>query len=392
METHYKRKLQLSPPARQSAFLWGARKTGKSTYLREQFPGSVYIDLLKSDIYLKFLKSPHLLREEIKALTPTQKERPIILDEVQKIPLLLDEVHWMIENLGVSFLLCGSSARKLKRENANMLGGRAWRYVFFPLVYPEIPAFDLPTALNRGLLPSHYSSLYYKKSLKAYIDTYLLEEIKAESLVRNLPAFAKFLDAVGYSNGELINYVNIAQDCGVDAKTVREYFQILEDTLIGTTLPPYKDRNKRSDIIATSKFYLFDVGVAGALSKRHIHELKGEQAGAAFEHYIYMELLAYRGLHEVDMELAFWRTQTGHEVDFILGKAQVGIEIKIKNNIQTSDLKGLIEFKKTYPKARILVVCMVDTKRLMTTKEGTEIMIYPWKEFLDALWKGEIFE
>lgn len=390
MGNGYKRMLQLQLPPRQSAFLLGARKTGKSTYLRQKFPNSVYIDLLKSEIYLKFAKAPHLLREEMQALDQAQKKYPIILDEVQKIPILLDEVHWMIENLGLSFLLCGSSARKLKRGNANMLGGRAWRYVFFPLVYPEIPEFDLLTALNRGLLPSHYSSSYYKKSLQSYISTYLLEEIKSEGLVRNLPAFAKFFDAIGYSNGELINYVNIAQDCGVDAKTVKEYFQILEDTLLGTTLAPYKDKHKRSDIIATSKFYLFDVGVAGALSKRYINELRGEQAGAAFEHYIYMELLAYRGLLEIEFELAFWRTQTGLEVDFILGKAQIAIEVKIKPNIQASDLGGLIEFKKTYPKTQALVVCTGDTKRLLTTKDGVEIMIYPWKEFLENLWQGKL--
>jgi uncharacterized protein len=302
---------------------------------------------------------------------------------------LLDEVHWVIENLQVSFILCGSSARQLKRGQANMLGGRAWRYTFYPLSYCEIPEFDLLTALNHGLIPSHYLSKYYKKSITAYIENYLLEEIKAEGLVRNLPSFAKFLDAVGYSNGELINYVNVAQECAVDAKTTKKYFQILEDTLLGSTLFPYKNRHKRSDIVATPKFYLFDVGVAGRLLKRHISELKGENAGDAFEHYIYMELLAYKGLNEHEYDIRFWRTKYGLEVDFIIGQARMAIEVKIKPNVRLSDIKGLVEFKKQFPNSHAIVVCTCDASRIIQAPDGQEITIMSWQTFLASLWGNQ---
>jgi predicted AAA+ superfamily ATPase len=389
MKNSFTRRLKLDLPESQSAFLWGARKTGKSTYLKQHFPEAKFFDLLLSETYLKFVKSPHLLREEVRALPEKQRLLPIIIDEVQKVPILLDEVHWMIENLQVSFVLCGSSARKLKRGQANMLGGRAWRYAFYPLSYCEVPDFDLLSALNRGLIPSHYLSKFHKKSIKAYIENYLLEEIKAESLVRNLPAFAKFLDAIGYSNGELINYVNIAQDCAIDAKTVKEYFQILEDTLLGTSLFPYKDSHKRSDLTVTPKFYLFDVGVAGGLMKRQIVELKGTSAGDAFEHFIYMELLAYRGLNDLDHDICFWRTRQGLEVDFILGKAGVAIEVKIKSSVRLEDVKGLVEFKRQYPDSKAIVVCTADASRIIQTKAGHEIVVLPWKTFLDSLWQDD---
>jgi uncharacterized protein len=221
------------------------------------------------------------------------------------------------------------------------------------------------------------------------VENYLLEEIKAEGLARNFPAFAKFLDSVGYSNGELINYINIAQDCGVDAKTVKEYFQILEDTLLGSTLMPYKDRKKRSDVISTPKFYLFDVGVAGSLMKRKVTGLRGVSAGDAFEHFIYMELLAYRGVNDLDYELSFWRTQSGLEVDFVLGKVQVAVEVKVKPNVRAADIKGLIEFKCQYPDSKAVVVCTCDESRIMEVRGGHEIEIISWKTFLELLWKNQ---
>ena len=275
------RLLNIKLPKGQSAFLWGPRKTGKTTFLRAAFPESLRYDLLQTDIFLEFVKRPFLLREQLLAVSPKQLKEPVIIDEVQKVPQLLDEIHWLIENKGLRFILCGSSARKLKRGKANLLGGRAWRYEMHPLVSAEVADLDLLRALNRGMIPLHYMQAEYRKSLQAYVRDYLKEEVFDEGLTRNIPAFSRFFDAMGYSHGELTNYANIARDCGVDAKTVKEYYQILVDTLLGTMIEPYKKRKDRNVIIRAGKFYLFDVGVAGAITHRRIPQEKGEQFGKA---------------------------------------------------------------------------------------------------------------
>jgi predicted AAA+ superfamily ATPase len=386
----YPRLLKLQLPKRQSAFLWGARKTGKSTFLLKNFPNAVIYDLLKTDVFFRLVKSPHILREEILALPEAALNSPIILDEVQKIPALLDEVHWLIENTKAQFILCGSSARKLKRTGANLLGGRAWRYSFYPLVYPEIPDFDLLHALNAGLLPSHYLSPNANRSLKAYIQDYLTHEILKEGLIRNLPAFARFLEDLGFTQGQLINYSNIARETGIDSKTVKEYYQILVDTWLGYFIFPYHRKVNRNVIASTPKFYLFDVGVFNSLCKRHISELKGFEAGQAFEHYIFMELKAYQGLTEKDFDITYWRTKTGLEVDFILGKAEVAIEVKISSHVDRSDLKGLIAFvEEHHPKAAYVVSLDPNPRKMQITADYA-IHILPWKVFLERLWKGKI--
>ena len=386
----FERRFPLDLPTGQSCFLWGARKTGKSTYLKARFPSSIYYDLLKSDEYMRLLKEPHLLREEIIALPKTALEQPIIIDEVQKIPLLLDEVHYLIENTNAYFILCGSSARKLKQAGVNLLGGRAWCYTFYPLVYPEIPGFDLLHALNVGLIPSHYTSNQWRKSVTAYVDLYLREEIQQEGLVRHLDSFARFLDVAAFSNGELINHSNIAQDCGIDSKTVKSYYDILEDTLLGYRLTPYINRKKRDVFSKLSKFYFFDVGITNALTKRSINSLQGMEAGHAFEHYILMELIAYRGISDKDFDITYWRTPTGIEVDFVLGDAAVSIEVKIRDTIKSSDTRGLLAFYKKYQPKRSLLVCTAPRKRLSTVADQMPLEIYPWAQFLEELWAGEI--
>lgn len=386
----YERMLEMKLPEGQSAFLWGARKTGKSTYLREHFKGAVYYDLLKTDLYFEFLKEPSRFREEILALSEEQLREPIIVDEVQKLPMLLDEIHWLIENRGVQFILCGSSARKLKKTGANLLGGRAWKYVFFPLVYPEISDFDLLKVLNYGTIPSHYCSTDPRRSLKAYVEDYLDEEVKHEGLVRNLPAFAKFLDSMGYSNGQLTNYVNIARECGVDTKTVKEYYQILEDTLLGYFLMPYRKQKKRVLLSSMAKFYLFDVGVANMLSKSHIEEVKGSVAGGMLEHYVLTELMAYRGLKDLDMDITYWRTRTGLEVDFIVsGREMVAIEVKVSEVVEKGDIKGLLAFAEEHPESKRVVVCMGKRARLRVF-DGVEVLFLPVEEFLKDLWAGSV--
>lgn len=371
----------------QSAFLWGARKTGKTTYLRQRFPDSIVFDFLKTDLFLDMSKNPALLREQLLAKDPEQIKGPIILDEVQKVPQLLDEVHWLIENKGLNFILCGSSARKLKRGHANLLGGRAWRYELLPLTSQEIDKVDLLRALNQGLVPTHYLQTKEDagRSLKAYVQDYLREEVFAEGLTRNIPAFSRFFDAFGYSHGEITNYANIARDCGIDAKTVKEYFQILVDTLLAYRVEPFKARQSRQVITKAPKYYLFDVGVAGYLTKRDITQPKGVDFGKAFEHFMLMEIIAYRSYSGKDFDINFWRTKNGLEVDFVLDAGRVAIEIKGAARVDKTNLNGLHAFNEEYKPEKSLLVCNEKEKRL-----SGKITISPWYIFLKELWAGKI--
>lgn len=377
--------LNFDLPAGQSAFLWGPRKTGKSTFLKARYPGSVCYDFLQTDLYLELLTRPHLLREQLLARDGKAGGQPVILDEVQKIPRILDEVHMLIENHGFQFILCGSSARKLKRGKANLLGGRAWRFEMFPLVSAELPELDLLRILNRGLIPIHYLQDHYRRSLKAYTQDYLKEEVFDEGLTRNIPAFSRFFDAVGYSHGELTNYANIARDCGVDAKTVKEYYQILVDTLLGRLVEPFRRRQDRHVISRTPKFYLFDVGVAGAMSGRNLTEERGELFGKAFEHFIFMELAAYGSYNELDYRINYWRTKSGLEVDFVLGDGEVAIEVKGAQRVENRDLRPILTFTERYSPRKSLVVCNERSERL-----HRGVTILPWRGFLELLWQGKI--
>lgn len=325
------------------------------------------------------------MREQLLAQDSAVLKQPIILDEVQKVPQLLDEVHWLIANEGLQFILCGSSARKLKRGQANLLGGRAWRFEMFPLISTELKSVDLLRALNHGLIPSHYLTEQYQKSLRAYVTDYLKEEVFAEGLARNVPAFSRFFEAMGYSHGELTNYSNIARDCGVDSKTVKEYYQILEDTLLGTMIAPFKKRQSRQVISAAPKFYLFDVGVAGALTHRRLTEERGEQFGRAFEHFIFMEIRAHRSLSELHYAINFWRTKSGLEADFVLGDGQVAVEVKGSQRVERSELRPLIAFREEYAPRQVIVVC---NERMERVHDG--IRILPWRVFLRELWGGKI--
>ena len=388
----FQRRLSIALPERQSAFLWGARKTGKSTFLRQAFPGSLSFDFLRTDLLIAFTTRPALLREQLLARSPGELALPVILDEVQKVPALLDEVHGLIEGHGLRFVLCGSSARKLKRGRANLLGGRAWRYEMLPLVSAEFPGaadgeggMELLRALNNGLIPSHYLSVNPRKSLEAYVRDYLKEEVFDEGLTRNVPAFSRFFEALGYCHGELINHANIARDCGVDAKTVKEYFQILCDTLLGRLVLPYKKRQERQVISKAPKFYLFDVGVAGAVSKRRIVEPRGDLFGRAFEHLVLMEFVAHASYSELAYDIHFWRTKAGAEVDFILGDGEVAIEVKGTSRVDDRDLRGLRLFGETHRPRLAIVVCNEAAERVV---DG--IRIVPWRQFFRDLWAGEI--
>ena len=383
----YERTLQIELPRGQSAFLWGPRKVGKSTLLRRRFPEAPYLDLLDTRLMLQLTREPWQLSDRIRAHGPAGGAHPVILDEVQKVPAVLDEVHRLIESEGLSFVLCGSSARKLKRGRSNLLGGRAWRLTLHPLTWREVPRFDLLKALNRGLVPQHYDSPHFRRSLAGYVDDYLKEEVFAEGLARNAGAFARFFDALSFSHGELLNYSNIARDCGVSSKTVRGYFEILVDTLVGVLVEPYSRRRSRSIITRAPKFYLFDVGLAGHMAGRRVERPAGPQFGRALEHFVLMELLAYRTYGELDFPVRFWRTKSGLECDFVLGRdGGVAIEVKANANPRPKDLRPIRAFVDEHRPRLAVVVCNAAEERL--TRDG--IWLLPWERFLERLWGGRI--
>ena len=366
----YRRTLGMELPSGQSAFLWGPRKTGKSTLLRQQFPRSARFDLLDTRLLLEFTRAPWTFAERVRALDASTRAHPIIIDEVQKVPALLDEVHRLIESEGFRFVLCGSSARKLKRGRANLLGGRAWRFALHPLTWTEIPDFDLLRALNHGLIPQHYDGGHPRRALAGYVDDYLKEEVFAEGLTRNAPAFSRFFEALSFSHGELINFSNIARDCGVDSKTVREYFQILVDTLLGVFVEPFARRRSRAILTRIPKFYLFDVGLAGYVTRRRLEAASGPDFGRALEHFVLMELLAYRSYRERDFPIRFWRTKTGLECDFVLGpEGEVVVEVKSR----CSDPSWGWRLRRGTPGP-----CRLQ-------RVGGRWTILPWREFLDLV-------
>lgn len=377
----YIRKLQLDNEDNDSVFLWGARQVGKTTLLESQYPNARYYDLLQSAEFERLFRRPALLSEELE--TASEGEL-VIIDEIQKVPQLLDEVHRLIHKKKLRFILSGSSPRKLKRIGANLLGGRALKKTLFPLVSAEIPDFNILKAINNGMIPRHYVVNNPWERFRAYIGVYLNEEIREEAISRRLTSFSRFLEVAAFCNAEMLVYKNIAQDCGIDHRTVKEYFEILQDTLIGYLIPGFSATQKRRAIMAP-KFYYFDVGIANYLSNRKNIQQGTVNFGHAFEHLIIQELIAYLNYRNSDEKLTYWRTSSGYEVDAIIGYGRIAIEIKSSNEINTRHLKGLKAFLDDFPNARALVVSMDKNKRILN---GVEI--FPVEEFLKALWNDEI--
>lgn len=365
-----------------SMFLWGPRQTGKSTLLKQLFPDAPYYDLLKSEVYALYKMKPSRLRDECMMM---EEGEIVIIDEVQKIPELLDEVHWLMVNRGIHFILCGSSARKLKRSGANLLGGRAIRKTLHPLVSAEIPDFDIDKAVNVGMLPRHYLASSPAKRIQAYVGDYLQQEVIAEALVRNLDSFTRFMEVAALSDGEMVNYTKIASECGVSSKTVKEYFVILQETLLGYMLPAYTKTVKRRVQVAP-KFYYFDVGITNYLLHRDPLRRGTAEYGHAFEHLIIQEVMAYMDYSESMKGLSFWHTQNNaYEVDLVVGNAEVALEIKSSNNVTTSHLKGLKAFGEEHPDCKLIVVSLEERPRMMN---GVEI--WPAQIFLKRLWEGKV--
>jgi uncharacterized protein len=378
----FRRALALPAPGTETFFLWGPRQTGKTTLLRETYRDTVWVDLLKADEYRRYLERPELLREEF---ADRPEPNQVVIDEIQKVPQLLDEVHWLHENRGIRFALCGSSARKVRHGAANLLGGRAMRYSLTGLTAKELGReFDLDRLLNHGYLPRLYESERVQRMLAAYVGDYLKEEIAAEGLVRNLPVFSGFLNAAALSDGDLVNFSNIARDCGVSNNTVKGHFGILEDTLIGRWLPAFTKRPKRR-VIGAPKFYFSDVGVVNFLARRGRLEAGGELYGKAFENWVFHELSAYDAYHSTFTDLHYWRLASGIEVDFIVGDMAVAIEAKASSRITSDHLKGLRHLAQNHPLARRLIVCLERKRR--RTQDGIEIL--PYRAFVEEL--GAIF-
>ena len=378
----YKRLFDIENQLDEAMFLFGGRQVGKSTLLKERFPGVIYYDLLKSDLRRRLRRNPELFRN---ALMDEPEGTLVVVDEIQKVPDLLDEVHFLLFEKHLRFILSGSSARKLKKEGANTLGGRAGKRTLYPLVWPEVPNLDIDRAVQNGMIPRHYMVKDATDRLESYVDLYLREEIQEEALVQDIDDFTRFMEVAAISDGEMLNYENIASDCGVSAKTVKAYFIILYDTLIGYEIPAYTKVIKRK-VNQAPKFYYFDVGLANYLMGRNSLKRGTDDFGHAFEHYVVQEIIAYRGYFRRREKLSYWHTYTGLEVDMIIGDAKVAIEIKSSEEIRSRHKTGLNAFKEEYPDARLLLVSLDP----MSRPEG-DIEVMNVEVFLKKLWNGEIF-
>jgi uncharacterized protein len=380
----YKRLLDLPRSPQTSFFLWGPRQTGKTTLLKACYPDAWRIDLLKTDELVRYLKQPSLLREQVASLPA---KTLVVVDEIQKAPVLLDEIHYLIQERQTVFALCGSSARKVRRGHANLLGGRAVRYELLGLVAEELgDDFTIERFVNTGPLPEHYGARDPALRLRSYVDDYLREEILQEGLTRQLPVFSDFLRLAAIGDTEVLNIANVAREAGMAASTVRDHYTILVDTLMGAFLPAFTLRPKRRTVQAP-KFYFRDIGVVNHLARRGAVQPGSELFGKAFENWVFHELSAHSRYSQRFYELSYWRLSSGIEVDFILGPAAVAIEAKGKSRVNAEDLKGLRNFKKDFPQMReSIVVCL--EKRPRVTEDG--IRILPHREFARMLWEGKL--
>jgi predicted AAA+ superfamily ATPase len=375
----------LPAPGTETFFLWGPRQTGKTTLLQATYPAAFWIDLLKAEEYRRYVQNPELLRGELAARPAI---RQVVIDEVQKVPQLLDEAHWLHERRGIRLALCGSSARKVKRGQANLLGGRAVRYELHGLTAQEIGrSFDLDRLLNHGYLPRIYLSDEPRRLLNGYVADYLKEEVAAEGLVRNLPVFSEFLNVAALSDAEIVNFSTIARECGVSSHTIKGYFGILEDTLLGRWLPAYTKRPKRR-VIGAPKFYFADAGVVNHLARRGELHRGSELYGKAFENWVFHELSAHNAYTETFAIVSYWRLASGIEVDFIVNDMQLAIEAKATAKVTADHLKGLRSLVQDHPRIKQRVVVCLEPKS-RRTEDG--ILILPPGDFAKRLGAGDLF-
>jgi len=366
--------------SKKSFFLFGPRAIGKSTLIRQQLTEHAkVVDLLDSRLYLRLLNSPHDLESIIHS---DIKSKIVVIDEIQRVPELLNEVHRLIENHKITFLLTGSSARKLRRGKANLLAGRVWEARLFSLTCREIPDFNLERFLRYGGLPAVYLSEYPDEELDAYVNTYLKEEIMAEGLIRKLPPFTRFLRAAALANAEMINFSKLANDCQVPPSTVTEYVGLLEDTLIGFLLPAWTGSKKRK-AISKGKFYFFDPGVTHTLAGTQALDRNSNLYGKSFEQFIGMEIRAYLSYKRKKLQLSYWRSTHGYEVDFLLG-VETAVEVKASKKLVSRDFKGL----KTLKEEGVFKKFVIVSQDPINTRDGDFQALF-WKKFLDDLWSDK---
>ena len=377
-------KREINPPKSKSYFLFGPRQTGKSTFVKSFITRKdLYIDLLPQKNFLNYAKNPGRVREEILAHLKQYDNPLCIIDEIQKIPALLDEVHELIESKGIRFILTGSSARKLRRGGANLLAGRAYTYHLFPLTFTEIgDQFDLDKALKNGCLPVLWGSREEdsREFLRSYTETYLKEEVAAEGLVRNIGPFAKFVDIAAANDGETVNFNNIARECSVSVKTAQQYYQILEDTFLAFRLSAWT-KSERRRLVSHPRFYFFDTGVTNALAHTLTDQLNPKILGRRFEQFVICQLMAFIHYRRLDYQLYYWRTNHGAEVDVLLctgNRIICALEIKSSQNIAREKLSGLKSFMEDNPGVPAYVLGDKQNRRQLQNN----IVVINWDDFI----------
>lgn len=384
---YYSRTLDVSEILKKkSLFLFGPRQTGKSSYIKNQLSKdkiALFWNLLDGRLRLRASADPGILRQEIEELN--LKDCIVVIDEIQKCPELLDEIHYLIEERNIRFLLTGSSARKLKDTGVNLLGGRASQRHMHPFTFPEIGQsenYNLKYIFEHGLLPSLFLSDYVEENLDAYTDTYLTEEISAEAAARNIPAFSRFLNVAALTNSQVVNYTNLANDCMVRSQTVAQWYDLLEKTLLGYRINPYTKSMKRKAIMSP-KFYFFDIAIARALKNAPVPAEGTAEFGEYFEQLVCMELKAWIDYESPKSLLTYWRTANQTEVDFCIDD-NLAIEVKSSSNISDKHLKGLKALQEEGIFKRYIVVCLEERPRKI---ENIEIL--PWKYFFKQLWQKQ---
>jgi len=381
----YLRSLKLPKQPKISFFLWGPRQVGKTSLLEKTYPNANWIQLLHSELYAEYSTQPQLLRERAQLWG---KKQAIVIDEVQRVPELLHEIHYLIEQ-GYVFVLCGSSARKLRRGSANLLGGRAIRYELRGMTSNELGNdFNLKKIINKGYMPHIYKSKQSQDLKKSYIADYLKEEVFSEGLVRKLAPFSQFLELAALSDTEQVSYESFARDVSKSASTIKSYYEILSDTLLGDFVPAYVFKNKRR-VKKQPKFYFFDVGIVNHLASRGNIEMKSSLFGKAFENWVYHELKSYLTYKNKDLKISYWALSSGVEVDFIIGHMNCSIEVKSSSKINSTHLKGLRELKVEYPEIKKRYVISTE-RESRETADGIHILSH--KDFTEKLWSGKIIK
>ncbi|MBI5123971.1 MAG: ATP-binding protein [Candidatus Omnitrophica bacterium] len=344
----------IQPPKDKSFFLFGPRGTGKTTWVKSNFTEALYLDLLEAELFNDLLANPQRLENFI----PKNFNDWVIIDEIQRIPELLNEVHRLIEKQKYKFILTGSSARKIRRKGVNLLGGRALSHHLYPLTGPELGKdFKLDHSLTYGQLPCVYIEKNPKAYLESYVKTYLEEEVQQEGIVRNLGAFSRFLETASFSQGSVLNMSSVARDCHIERKVVENYFSILEDLLIAYRIPVFTKKAKRR-MVSHPKFYFFDVGLYRTLRPRGPLDMPEEIEGHAFETLFLQEIMAINSYLALGYNIFYWMTSNNIEVDFVLYGARgiKAFEIKRTGKISLSMLKGLKAFRKDYPGAKTYII------------------------------------